>query len=306
MSSLNQRTVRQKVSCRGVGLHSGAPVELTFLPAQPDTGITFVRTDIDHPTEIPARADHVVDTSLATTLGVNGTRIATVEHVLAALTGLGIDNVRIQVDGPEVPIMDGSAAPFAELIDQAGVEVQRRTRRYLVIRRSVSVSDGDKTARLSPANRPAVSCTVDFDHPLISNQHLSIELTDRTFLRELARARTFGFLKDVEALKAAGLARGGSLANAIVIDDFSILNPDGLRYPDEFVRHKVLDAIGDLGLFGMPVIGHFEAVKTGHTLNQRLVRRVLADATAYEVISAGAVDFARLDLPLPALTPATA
>ncbi len=306
MSSLSQRTINRKVSLRGVGLHSGASADLTLLPAPPDAGITFVRTDLDPPVEIPARGEFVADTALATTLGRNGTRIGTVEHLLAALVGLGVDNVRVQVDGPEVPIADGSSAPFAALVRDAGIEIQKRHKRFLAVRKPVEVRENGKHARLSPAKRLTLSCTVDFDHPLISNQHYRLELSDNSFLREIAPARTFGFLKDVEALKRAGFAKGGSLENAIVVDDFHILNSEGLRYPDEFVRHKILDALGDLGLVGMPLIGHFEGVKTGHAMNHRLVTALLADATAFEILDAGEVDFERLDLPLPALSPVAA
>jgi UDP-3-O-[3-hydroxymyristoyl] N-acetylglucosamine deacetylase len=306
MTALSQRTIRQKVCLKGVGLHSGVPTELTLLPAPPDSGINFVRTDVEPAVEIPARTERVVDSALATTLGKDGVRIGTVEHLLAAFFGLGLDNVRVQVDGPEVPIMDGSSAPFASMIRSAGIEIQRRHKRFLVVRKTVAVNDGDKMARLSPAKRFTLSCTVDFKHPLISNQRCHVELNDRVFTREISGARTFGFLRDVEALKRAGFAKGGSLENAIVVDEFSILNPDGLRFPDEFVRHKVLDAIGDLGLLGMPVIGHFEGYKSGHAMNHRLVQRLLSDSSAYEILSAGAVDFDRLDLPLPVLSPAAA
>ena len=306
MTALSQRTIRQKVSTEGVGLHSGVHAELTLLPAPPDSGITFVRTDVEPAVEIPARAEWVVDAAWATTLGKGNIRIGTVEHLLAALVGLGIDNARIQISGPEVPVMDGSSAPFAAMIRSAGIELQRRHKRFLVIRKPVTVTEGDKIARLSPAKRLTVSCTIDFQHPLISNQRCHLELSDRVFSKEICPARTFGFLRDVEALKRAGFAQGGSLQNAIVIDDFNILNPDGLRYPDEFVRHKVLDAIGDLGLVGMPVIGHFEGHKSGHSMNHKLVHRVLADPGVHEILTAGAVDFERLDLPLPVLSPVAA
>jgi UDP-3-O-[3-hydroxymyristoyl] N-acetylglucosamine deacetylase len=306
MTALSQRTIRQKVSTQGIGLHSGVLTELTLLPAPPDSGITFVRTDVEPAVEIPACGEFVADTALATTLGKGKVRIGTVEHLLAALVGLGIDNVRIQVSGPEVPVMDGSSAPFAAMIRSAGIELQRRYKRFLVIRKPITVTEGDKFARLSPAKRLTFSCTIDFKHPLISNQRCHIELNDRVFAKEISRARTFGFLRDVEALKQAGFAKGGSLDNAIVIDDFNILNPDGLRYPDEFVRHKVLDAIGDLGLMGMSVIGHFEGHKSGHALNHKLAQRVLSDSSTHEILTAGAIDFERLDLPLPVLSPVAA
>ncbi len=300
MNQLRQRTIATEVRCSGIGLHSGAPVTLTLKPAPVNHGVTFRRADVAGSREIPAHADYVVDTALATSLGRDGVKIGTVEHLCAALCGLGIDNLKVELDGPEVPIMDGSAAPFAYLIRTAGIAVQNRVKKFLVVRREVTVRDGDKTASLSPARQFTVSCTVDFKHPLISDQSYKLEFSDRTFTREISRARTFGFLRDVEALKKAGLARGGSLENAIVVDDFSILNPDGLRFPDEFVRHKILDSMGDLFLFGMPVIGHLRATKTGHALNHKLVKQVLADATAFEIISAETSEIERLDLKLPA------
>ena len=284
--SYNQRTLSQPVHVQGVGLHSGASVNLSLLPAPVNHGIIFVRTDTQRPVAIPALTEFVVDTSLATTLGKDGVKISTVEHLMAALAGMGLDNVRVELDGPEVPIMDGSAAPFAALISEAGVREQEEPRRLLVIKKHVSVVDGDKEASLSPAGRFRISCTIDFKHPLITEQAFDLEFSDRCFAKEISRARTFGFLRDVEMLKKMGLARGGSLDNAIVVDELSILNPDGLRFPDEFVRHKILDAIGDLSLFGRPVVGHLKAFKTGHALNQKLVKAVLADPTSYEIVVA--------------------
>jgi len=300
-NSFNQRTLAGPIGCQGVGLHSGKTVNLTLRPAAADAGITFVRTDLPEPLAIPARAEHVVDTALATTLGKDGVRIGTVEHLLAALSGLGVDNARIELDGPEVPIMDGSAAPFAYLVKSAGIRVLDAPKSFLVVRRPVSVVEGDKEATLAPSDRFRVSCTIDFKHPLISDQSFELEFSDRTFSREICRARTFGFLRDVEMLKRMGLAKGGSLENAIVVDEFSILNPDGLRFPDEFVRHKILDAMGDVSLLGLPVIGHLKAFKSGHALNQRLVQAVLADAENYAVVCARKRDVERLDLRFPDL-----
>lgn len=282
MAYWNQRTVAKRVSCTGVGLHSGKPATLTLAPAAADAGISFVRMDLG--VEIPARNDLVVDTMLSTSVGLGKARVSTVEHVLAALLGVGIDNCRVEVDGPEIPILDGSAAPFVVLVHEAGVKVQGAGKRYLVIDQPVEIRDGDKLARLEPADGFQVRFTADFNHPLITNQSLDIAITDRVFEREIARARTFCFRKDIERMQAAGLARGGSLANAIVVDDFSIMNPEGLRFPDEFARHKILDAIGDLALFGMPVVGALTAVKSGHAMNQALVKKVLADATAHRVV----------------------
>src|SRR5205085_10841710 len=238
-----------------------------------DSGIVFVRTDLAPALEIPAQWASVVDSVLNTSLGRDGVRIGTVEHVLAALAGCAIDAARIEVEGPEVPIADGSSAPFVQLIQRAGVHELRAARRFLQVRRPVVVTDGDKVAKLLPARSFRVSYTIDFQHPLISDQTCAFELDGRSFQKEIARARTFGFKRDVERLHSAGLARGGALGNAVVVDDFNILNPEGLRYPDEFVRHKILDAMGDLSLLGMPVLGRFTALKSGHALNRQLVRK---------------------------------
>jgi UDP-3-O-[3-hydroxymyristoyl] N-acetylglucosamine deacetylase len=300
-SSFNQRTLKEPIGCQGIGLHSGAPITLRLIPAPVNHGIVFVRTDLPRPVCIPALAQNVVETSLATTLGKDGVRVATVEHLMAALAGLGIDNLRIELDGPEVPIMDGSAAPFAYLVKTAGVRVQDEPKSFIVIKKAVTVSDGDKEATFTPASRFRVDCTIDFRHPLISDQSISFEFSDRNFAREISRARTFGFLRDVEMLKKMGLARGGSLENAIVVDEFSILNPDGLRFPDEFARHKLLDAIGDVSLFGHPVIGQLRVFKTGHALNHKLVTRVLSDPANYVVVRARRRDVERADLRLPDL-----
>jgi UDP-3-O-[3-hydroxymyristoyl] N-acetylglucosamine deacetylase len=280
LHSFHQRTLKQRSSVTGVGLHSGAPVRLTVAPAPADTGIVFVRSGI----EVPALAGNVVDTTLNTSIGRDGVRIGTVEHLLAALAGCGIDNAYLDVDGPEVPILDGSSAPFVQLVHDAGIHEQRAPRRFLQVRKPIAVSDGDKSAKLLPARSFSVSYTIDFRHPLLSEQTFSLDLDERAFAREIARARTFGFKRDVERLHEAGLARGGSLENAVVVDDFHILNPEGLRFPNEFVRHKILDAVGDLALFGMPVIGRFVAVKSGHAMNQALVRKTLVAADACEVV----------------------
>lgn len=300
-ASFNQRTLQSPIRCTGIGLHSGKAITLTMRPAVANHGIVFVRTDLDRPVSIPAKSEFVVDTALATTLGRDGVRVATVEHLLAALSGLGIDNVRLEIDGPEVPIMDGSAAPFAYLVKTAGVRVLDEPKSFLIIKKPVTVMDGDKEATFLPANRFRIDCTVDFKHPLISDQSFGMEFSDKTFSREISRARTFGFLKDVERLKAVGLARGGSLENAIVVDEFSILNPEGLRYPDEFVRHKALDAMGDVSLFGRPVIGHLRVFKSGHALNHKLVEKVLSDPTCFQVVHARKPDVERHNLRFPDL-----
>ncbi|MDQ3262344.1 MAG: UDP-3-O-acyl-N-acetylglucosamine deacetylase [Myxococcota bacterium] len=301
-SSFNQRTLREPIACDGVGLHSGLGVTLRLVPAPADHGIVFVRTDVTPTVSIPALSEFVVDTSLATTLGKDGVKVGTIEHLMAALAGLGIDNVRIEINGPEVPIMDGSAAPFAYLIKTAGIRIQDEAKSFVVIKKPVSVVAGDKEASFSPCDRLRISCTIDFKHPLISDQRYDLDFSDRAFSREISRARTFGFLKDVEKLKQMGLARGGGLENAIVVDEFSILNPDGLRFPDEFVRHKILDALGDVSLFGRPVIGHMKAFKTGHALNQKLVQAVLADPSQYEVVRARKREIERLSLRMVDLT----
>ncbi|HEY6106701.1 MAG TPA: UDP-3-O-acyl-N-acetylglucosamine deacetylase [Anaeromyxobacteraceae bacterium] len=276
----------KRVSATGVGLHSGKPATLTLAPAPADAGVTFVRMDLG--VEIPARAEHVVDTTLSTNLGLGKARVHTVEHLLAALTGLGIDNCRVEVYGPEIPILDGSAAPFVALIHEAEVAVQRTGKRVIVVERPVEVRDGDKFARIEPSDSLSIDFTVDFGHPLITNQSFRFVLSDRAFEREVARARTFCLLRDVEKMQSMGLARGGSLDNAVVVDDFSILNPEGLRFSDEFARHKVLDALGDLSLAGLPVIGAFRAVKSGHAMNQALVRQLLADAACHRVVRVSA------------------
>ena len=296
--SFFQRTLKRPTSCDGVGLHSGEEVSLRLIPAPADSGIVFVRIDLPGKPTIPAQAQFVVSTALATTLGRNNARVGTVEHLISALSGLGIDNVRIEIDGPEVPIMDGSAAPFADLINEAGIRVQDKAKSFLVIKRAVCVRDGDKSATLAPSKKLRVDCTIDFKHPLISDQTYSLEFQESTYAKEIARARTFGFAKDVEKLQANGLARGGSLKNAIVVDEFSVLNPEGLRFPDEFVRHKLLDALGDVALMGRPVLGHLTVHKSGHALNHKLVMKVLSDPANFEVVRAHTRDVEQLDLAL--------
>jgi len=285
---LMQRTVREKVSAVGVGLHSGKQTRLEILPAAADHGITFLRTDLPPHAELRASIDHVADTTLATTIavGVNGSRaqVGTVEHLMAALVGAGIDNARVHVDGPEVPVFDGSAAAFVEMLDRVGTEAQRHPKRFLVIKREVRVKSGQSEARIAPGHGYEISCSVDFDHPLIPPTPFRFRFDERAFRKEVAPARTFGFLEEVEMLRERGLAKGGSLDNAIVIDQYRVLNPEGLRFPDEFVRHKTLDAIGDLALFGMPVVGRVKLHRSGHALNTELVRAVLSDHKAFEIV----------------------
>ena len=282
MAYWNQRTVARRVTCTGVGLHSGAPVTLTLAPAPADAGVTFVRMDLG--VEIPARADLVVDTKLSTSIAVGAARVSTIEHVMSALHGMGVDNCRVEVDGPEIPILDGSAAPFVALLFEAGLKELRAARRFVMITQPVEVREGDKLARLEPADGYSIRFVADFKHPLITDQGFEVAVSERSYEREVARARTFCFRKDIELMQSMGLARGGSLANAIVVDQFSIMNPEGLRYPDEFARHKVLDAIGDLALLGLPLLGALTAVKSGHALNQALVKRVLSDPSCHRVV----------------------
>jgi UDP-3-O-[3-hydroxymyristoyl] N-acetylglucosamine deacetylase len=288
--SFNQRTIQRGAVVEGIGLHSGAPARLRLLPTPVNSGVVFVRVDLPGKPAIPIQAQAVSDTALATTISADNAKVSTVEHLLAAVVGLGIDNLRIELDGPEVPIMDGSATPFVRLIAEAGIRHQDEAKSFLVIKKPVTVSDGDKTATFAPANRFRIDCTIDFQHPLISDQQFALEFSDRSFINEIAPARTFGFLRDVDRLRSAGLARGGTLENAVVVDEFSILNPEGLRFPDEFVRHKMLDALGDVALLGRPVIGALTVYKTGHALNHRLVSKVLSDRANFEVVRARSRD----------------
>ena len=281
-----QQSLKSSIGCVGTGLHSGQRVSLTLLPAEPGHGIVFRRTDLGR--DIPARFDLVVDTRLSTVLGDAhwaSARVGTVEHVLAALVGRGIDNALVELDGPEVPILDGSAAPFLFLIECAGIVEQAAPRRAVEILRPVRVTDGPAFAELRPAAGPArgldMALSIDFAAAAIGQQTVSLRLTPETFRRELAQARTFGLLEEVEALRAAGLALGGSLDNAIVVDGDRVLNPGGLRTPDEFVRHKLVDAVGDLALAGAALRGRFIAHRSGHSLNNRLLRALFADASAW-------------------------
>ncbi|MDJ0870082.1 MAG: UDP-3-O-acyl-N-acetylglucosamine deacetylase [Myxococcota bacterium] len=281
---MRQRTIAEKISCTGIGLHTGKPVQLTLHPAHAGSGIVFVRTDGLHPVEIPARPESLSRTLLATTLGRGDVTIDTVEHLLAALYALGIDNVRVEVDGPEVPGMDGSAASFVFLIRAAGIYEQRAPRRMLRVRRPVEVHEGTRWIRVEPARSLRVSYEVEFDHPVIRRQRVrNLEICDELFEREIARARTFGFVQQVEALWASGRARGASLDNTVVLDERGVLNRDGLRYEDEFVRHKALDLLGDLALIGMPLLGHVRVARGGHELHQRLVAKLLATPQAQHV-----------------------
>ena len=284
---LKQRTLKNVIRATGVGLHTGRKVFVTLRPAAPDTGITFRRVDLDPVVEIPARAEFVGDTSLSTSLVHEGTRISTVEHLLSAFAGLGIDNAIVDLSAPEVPIMDGSAGPFVFLIQSAGVQEQSAAKRFVRIKKAIEVREGDKWARFEPFNGSKVSFAIEFDHPFfqLTRKEAEIDFSTTSFVKEVSRARTFGFMRDVEWLRARNLALGGSLDNAVVVDDYRILNEDGLRYEDEFVKHKILDAIGDLYLLGHSLIGAFHGYKSGHQLNNQLLRTLLSTRGAWESVT---------------------
>jgi UDP-3-O-[3-hydroxymyristoyl] N-acetylglucosamine deacetylase len=284
---IRQRTLKNVIRATGVGLHTGDKVYLTLRPAAADTGIVFRRTDLDPVVDIAANPLNVGDTRLSTTLTNGAVRVSTVEHLLSAFAGLGIDNAYVDLSAAEVPIMDGSAAPFVFLLQSAGIEEQNRPRRFIAIKRPIVVEDGDKYARFDPLDGFKVEFSIDFDHPVFSSrlQSASVDFSTTSFVKEISRARTFGFLRDIEALQQQNLALGGSLDNAVVVDDFRVLNDGGLRYEDEFVKHKILDAIGDLYLLGHPLIGAFRGHKSGHALNNRLLRALLADQSAWEEVT---------------------
>lgn len=288
---LKQRTVKQVVRTTGVGLHSGTKVELTLRPAAVDTGIVFRRVDLDPVVEFPASAEVVGDTRMASVLVRDGARVSTVEHLMSACAGLGIDNLYVDVSAEEIPIMDGSASSFVFLLQQAGVQEQAAPKKFIRVLKDVEVRQGsganEKWARLSPYDGFKLDFFIEFNHPAVdgTSQRASVDFGTVSYVHDVARARTFGFMQDVESLRGMGLARGGSLENAIVMDEYRILNADGLRYDDEFVRHKILDAIGDLYLVGYPLLAHYTAHKSGHALNNDLLRALLADREAYEIVS---------------------
>lgn len=284
MSNLLQRTLTTSISCTGIGLHSGDKIKLALRPAPEDTGITFYRTDLPGSPAIKACLENVVNTRLATTLGKDGVIIGTVEHLLSALAGLGLDNVRVDIAGPEVPIMDGSSAPFVHLLKNVGVRTQKKSKKFYVIKKHLRIEDGDKYVSVSPNNELAIEYDISFDHPMVRSQSLEFRFSDLGFEREISRARTFGFLHEVEYLKKNGFARGGSLDNAVVIDRFQIINEGGLRYDDEFIRHKILDFIGDISLVGAPIIGRFSASKSGHTLNNVLMNKLIDTPEAWTLM----------------------
>ena len=284
---LKQRTLKSLVRTTGVGLHSGAKVNLVLRPAAPDTGIVFRRVDLDPPVDLRADPLLVGDTQMASCLLKDGAKLGTIEHLMSALAGLGVDNLWVDVDAAELPIMDGSAGPFVYLLQSAGLEEQPAPKRFVRVLRPVEVRHGDKWARLSPYNGFRHNFSIVFDHPVLekSGSQASVDFADNSYVNEVSRARTFGFMQDVEALRSMGLALGGSLENAIVMDEYRVLNAEGLRFADEFVRHKILDAVGDLYVLGHPLLADFTAHKSGHALNNALLRELLADQSAWEIVS---------------------
>ncbi len=284
---IRQRTLKNVIRATGVGLHTGQKIRLTLSPAPVDHGIVFRRVDLDPAVEIVAHAHQVGDTTLSTSLGTGDVRVSTVEHLLSAMAGIGIDNAIIDVDGPEVPLMDGSAGPFVFLLQSAGIRDQDAPKKFIRIIREIEVRDGDKVASFSPFNGFKVAFSIDFDHPVFRDKPLQAEIDFSTtsYVKEVSRARTFGFVHEFEYMRSRGLARGASVDNAIAVDEFSILNEYGLRYEDEFVKHKILDAIGDLYLLGNSLIGEFRAHKSGHALNNILLRELIANEDAWEVVT---------------------
>ena len=286
-SDIHEHTLAGPAICAGVGVHSGRHVRLSIRPAAPGHGIVFVRTDVkDRDNRVPATGDAVVKTQLGTVISNEaGVTVSTIEHLMSALCALGVDNVLVELDGPEVPIMDGSALPFVQLLDRAGFRRQEKAQRYIEVLEPIEVTDGDKVARLLPCDRFEMFFEIEFASAAIGRQSVDLVVDEATYRTELMSARTFGFVEEVEALRAMGLARGGSLENAVVLDGDRILNEEGLRYPDEFVRHKALDAIGDLYVLGAPLLARFEGVKAGHGLNNVLVRALLARPDAWRVVT---------------------
>ncbi len=284
---LKQRTLKKAISATGVGLHNGEKVTLTLRPAAPDTGIVFTRVDLPQPNEIKATPQAVHDTRMCSALEENGARVATVEHLMSALAGLGIDNVYIDVNASEIPIMDGSSGPFVFLLQQAGIVEQGAAKKFIRVTKIVEVIEGDKWVRFEPYHGFKIDFTINFTHPVFehSGNNVKIDFAADSYIKEISRARTFGFMHEVEYLRSNGLARGGSLDNAIVLDEYRVLNSDGLRYDDEFAKHKVLDAIGDLYMLGHPILGAFYAYKSGHSLNNQLLRALLQDETAWEYVT---------------------
>lgn len=290
MNMICQTTIARSTSISGIGLHTGKRINMTLRPAEAGTGIIFHRKIGERTVTIEATSANVVDTQMATVIGKGDVRVSTVEHLLSALAAYGVDNLHIDIDGPEVPIMDGSAAPFASIIEEAGQRRHHQSRKFLAIRKPVSVIDGEKRVSIIPSRFFRITFDIAFQHPCIALQQRSVKVSSSVFRRDLAPARTFGFLRDVENLKAAGLALGGSLENAIVVDDERILNPEGLRFQDEFVRHKILDAIGDLSLIGYPILGHVRAFKAGHDINHQLVEKLIDTPESWQLLEFSEAD----------------
>ncbi|MBE3138414.1 MAG: UDP-3-O-acyl-N-acetylglucosamine deacetylase [Actinobacteria bacterium] len=280
-----QRTLKKEISCSSIGLHTGRKVNMKIKPAPVDTGVIFIRKDLSNTEPIHADFNKVSDTTLATSLGSNGVTVATVEHILSAFSGMGVDNAIIELDSFEVPIMDGSSLPFVNLLKEVGTNVQEKNKKLLVIKKPVSVKEGDGSAALLPAEEFKITYEIDFQHAAIGKQSYSVTFSDEKYEKEICASRTFGFLRDVEYLQAKGLGLGGSLENVIILDDQKIINKEGLRSPDEFVKHKILDAIGDLFLLGMPIIGHFVAYKSGHRLNNLLLKELMCKKDCWEIVS---------------------
>ena len=278
----HQRTIDNKISCSGIGLHSGKTVHLTLKPAPVNHGIKFVRKDLPDDPTIPARFNCVVDTSLATVIGSDGVIVSTIEHLMACFAGLSIDNIIVELDSYEVPVMDGSAGPFTDMIMSAGIREQEASRHFFVLKEPIELEQDGKFVGAYPDTTFKISCNIEFEHPLIRKQSCSIEVVDRIFEREISSARTFGFLHEVEYMKQYGLARGGSLDNAVVIDEKDILNDGGLRYQDEFVRHKLLDCIGDFSLLGMPILGHIVTKKSGHAFNHAFLEKFFRKKASWQ------------------------
>jgi UDP-3-O-[3-hydroxymyristoyl] N-acetylglucosamine deacetylase len=279
-----QKTVKSDIKCSGIGLHTGRKINMIVRPAGVDEGVVFHRNDLSKNNTVKAELTNVCDTTLATTLGMNGTRVSTVEHLLSAFSGMGINNAIIEIDSFEIPIMDGSALPFVDMLKTVGTEVQNKPKRLMIIEKPVSVSDGEGKAMFLPSSQFEITYDIDFDHPVVEKQSYHMVLSSETYEKDICPARTFGFLRDVEYLQAKGLALGGSLKNAVVLDDEKVINKEGLRFPDEFVKHKILDAIGDLFLLGMPIIGHFVAYKSGHRLNNLLLKELLANQECWRIV----------------------
>lgn len=284
---INQSTIKRALTISGIGLHTGRLITMTLRPAEADNGIIFHRVDGERRVSIPAISANVVDTRLATVIGKDGVSVSTIEHLMAALSACGVDNLHIDIDGPEVPVMDGSAAPFVALLQETGNQTQQKRRKYLAIRKPITLVDGEKRVSIIPSRFFRITFDIAFDHPCIGLQHRAVKVTGESFRKDIAPARTFGFLHEVEYLKANGLALGGSLDNAVVIGEDGILNPGGVRFEDECVRHKILDAVGDFSLLGYPVLGHVKAYKAGHDINHQMVEKILASPDCWQLVESG-------------------